>query len=126
MSVLVFDGPPYSILLDLDFCVATDASVRPVQFPDFLSRPANPNSEPLVLPPFRSSHHLQLDAAIFSNDSNSMRPFSAMTVFFPVLPEFSLSMSQAKVKATFWKKNETDRASSSEFTLSSRMSNLIT
>ena len=29
-----FDGIPYSILLDLDFCVATDASVRPAQFPD--------------------------------------------------------------------------------------------
>ncbi len=46
MSVLVFDGILYSILLGLDFCVATDTSVRPAQFPDFLSRPANSNSEP--------------------------------------------------------------------------------
>ena len=66
MSVLVFDGLLYSMLLGLDYLVATDASVRPAQFPNFLSFPDNPSKEPLVLLPSRISRRLQLDAAIFS------------------------------------------------------------
>ena len=74
MTVLVFDGLLFSMLLGLDYLVATDASVRPAQYPNFLSFPDNPSREPLVLRPIRISRRLQLDAAIFS-----------ATVFLPLV-----------------------------------------
>ena len=64
MSVLVFDGLLYSVLIGLDYLAATSAMIQPGQSP-FLSFPIGGAVEAIILPLSRISTSLELNAAVF-------------------------------------------------------------